>query len=92
MTYFMSFMQKAFCAAADQSAAAGFACGSFRITMDAVLCAVSIFAILALLTAIVGILVSVVVVCVVSVVWIAAGMKILEIGSYNRSAMAHRAF
>ena len=46
MSYFTSFMQKAFCAAADQSAAAGFACGSFRITMDAVLCAVSIFAIL----------------------------------------------
>ena len=55
MSYFTSFMQKASCAAADQSAAAGFACGSFRITMDAVLCAVSIFAILALLTAIVGI-------------------------------------
>ena len=46
MSCFNTWMQKATCAAADPSAAAGFACGSFRITMDAVLCAVSIFAIL----------------------------------------------
>ena len=89
MSNFTSFMQKTSCAAADQSAAGGFACGSFRITMDAVLCAVSIFAILALLAAIAGILVSVVAVC---VVWLVAGMQILKIGSCSRSAMARRAF
>ena len=92
MSYFTTFVQKAFCAAAEKSAAAASACGFFRITMDAVLCAGSIFAILALLAAITGILVSVVVVCVVSVVLVAAGMQILEIGSDHRSAMAHRAF
>ena len=88
MSYFTSFMQKASCAAADQSAAAGFACGSFRITMDAVLCAVSIFAILAILTAITGILVSVVA---VSVVLLVVGLGIFGIRRMNRSAMAHRA-
>ena len=80
MTYCTTFMQKASCAAADPSAAAAFACGSFRITMDAVLCAVSIFAILALLGAIAGIIVSFV------------GLGILAIGVLNRSVTARRAF
>lgn len=88
MSCFTTFMQKTFCAAADQSAAAAFAYGSVRITMDAVLRAVSIFAILALLTAIMGILVSVVVV--VAVVLL-VGLGILGIHPATRSAMAHRA-
>ena len=87
MSCFNTWMQKTTCAAADPSAAAGFACGSFRITMDAVLCAVSIFAILVLLTAAAGILVSVA----VSVVWLVVGLEILSIHNSNRSAMARRA-
>ena len=89
MSCFTTFMQKTFCAAADQSAAAAFAYGSVRITMDAVLRAVSIFAILALLTAIMGILVSVVVVVVAVVLLV--GLGILGIHPATRSAMAHRA-
>lgn len=84
MSCFNTWMQKATCAAADPSAAAGFACGSFRITMDAVLCAVSIFAILVHLVA-AGILVSVVGIVVLVAVW----LLILGIGVATRSATAH---
>ena len=82
MSYFTTFVQKAFCAAAEKSAAAASACGFFRITMDAVLCAGSIFAILALLGTVAGIIVPVVVL---------VGLWILAIGVLHRSAMARRA-
>ena len=83
MSEFKTFMQKAFCTAAEKSAAAASAWNFFRITVDTVLCAGSIFAVLAFLGAVAGI--------VVPVVWL-VGIGILAIGVSNRSVTARRAF
>lgn len=84
MSYFTTFMQQAFYSAADQSAAAGFACGSFRIIMDAVLCAVSIFVVLALLAT-----AGIHALAVGSIVGVAVWLLIRGIGIATRSATAH---